>query len=206
MMRALLFGQALVCIAAVAAAAPPVRIPETSARYRLALEREAVAQFGLDAPVSLLASQIHAESTWEPTAQSEYASGLSQFTLPTATWLPTVCPEVGAPDPWDAAWSLRAIACYDAWLYKRVDNAATDCDRWAFTLSSYNGGQGWLARDRARASAKGADAARWFGHVEAHSPRGAMYMAENRSYVARILLRFQPAYIAAGWPGERVCP
>ncbi len=205
-MRRLFAGIVLACVAAAVAAAPAVRIPETSARYRLALEREAIAQFGVDAPVSLLAGQIHAESTWEPTAQSEYAAGLSQFTPPTARWLPTVCPEVGAPDPWDAGWSLRAIACYDAWLYRRVDNAATECDRWAFTLSSYNGGQGWLARDRARASAKGADAARWFGHVEHHSPRGAAAFVENRGYVTRILLRFQPAYIAAGWPGEAPCP
>lgn len=205
-MRGLFVGLWLACAAAIAAAAPPVRIPETSARYRLALEREAVANFGLDAPVSLLAAQIHAESTWEPTAQSAYADGLSQFTPPTARWLPTICPSVGAPDPWDAAWSLRAIACYDAWLYKRVGNAATVCDRWAFTMSSYNGGQGWLARDRARASATGADAARWFGHVERYSTRSAAAFAENRGYVARILLRFQPAYIAAGWPGDRVCP
>lgn len=40
----LLVGLALACVAV--AATPPVRIPETSARYRLALEREAVAQFG----------------------------------------------------------------------------------------------------------------------------------------------------------------
>lgn len=191
---------------AAAVRSPPVRIPEASLRYRLALEREVIGYFGLDAPVSLVAGQIHAESTWEPTARSAYAEGLGQFTPPTARWLPTVCPEIGEPDPWDAAWSLRAVACYDAWLFERMPAAATVCDRWAFTLSSYNGGQAWLTRDRARASAKGADPARWFGHVERHSPRSAAAMAENRSYVTRILLRLQPAYIAAGWPGEAPCP
>lgn len=179
---------------------------QSSTRFRLSLEREAVAQFGLDAPVARLAAQIHAESAWEPTAQSPYAQGLAQFTPPTAQWLPTVCPSVGEPDPWDPAWSLRAIACYDAWLYERVPESASECERWAFVLSSYNGGLRWLMRDRIRASAKGADPARWFSHVERHSTRSPAAMAENRGYVARILKRLEPAYIAAGWPGEVACP
>ena len=77
---------------------------------------------------------------------------------------------------------------------------------WAFTLSAYNGGLGWISRDKNRASASGADPARWFGHVEAHSARAGWAFRENRTYVQRILLRLEPAYIAAGWPGEAVCP
>lgn len=187
-----------------AASAP--RIPEMSTRYRLALEREAVAQFGLDAPVARLAAQIHAESAWQSNAQSPYAQGLAQFTPPTAQWLPTVCPSVGEPDPWDPAWSLRAIACYDAWLHARVPAAASACERWAFVLSSYNGGLRWLIRDRVQASAKGADPAHWFGHVERQNAgRSAAAFAENRGYVVKILRYLEPAYIAAGWPGEAVC-
>ena len=186
------------------AAEPSVRIPHASALYRLQLERVVGQQFGLDAPVARLAAQIHQESHWRPDVASKYAQGLAQFTPPTAKWLPNVCPGVGPPDPWDADWSLRAIACYDKWLYDRV-TAASECDRWSFTLSAYNGGLGWVRRDQARASAGGADPARWFGHTDAHSARAGWAFRENRSYVARILHLIEPAYSAAGWPGAAAC-
>ena len=189
----------------VAARAPSIAIPQASARYRLALEREAAARFGLDAPVARLAGQIHLESAWRPNAESAYAQGLSQFTPDTAAWLPGVCPDIGPPDTWDANWSLRAIACYDHYLYANV-SGATECDRWAFTLSSYNGGLGWLNRDRTRASATGADPARWFGNVALSSARASWARAENRAYVRRILLELEPVYIDAGWSGVAVCP
>jgi soluble lytic murein transglycosylase-like protein len=188
------------------AQAATVAIPEQSARYRIALEREAAARFGLSAPVARLAAQIHQESAWKPTAASPFAQGLAQFTPSTAAWLPDVCPEVGPPDVWDAGWSIRAIACYDAWLHANVIGAATACDRWAFTLSSYNGGLGWLNRDRARASSNGLDPARWFDHVETTSARANWARVENRDYVRRILLKLEPAYLAAGWSGQAVCP
>ncbi len=195
--------------AAAATAATPasVVIPQRSARYRIALEREAGARFGLDAPTARLAAQIHQESHWRPDAASKYARGLSQFTPSTASWLPAVCPEVGPADVWDPDWSLRAIACYDHYLYANV-TGASECDRWAFALSAYNGGLGWVGRDRTRASATGADPARWFGHVEfaADPERAAANIRENRGYVQRILLLLEPAYIAAGWPGKAVCP
>lgn len=181
-----------------------IAIPQASARYRIALEREAAAQFGLSAPVARLAAQIHQESAWRPNAASPYAQGLAQFTPATAAWLPDVCPGVGPPDVWDAHWSLRAIACYDAYLHARV-TAASACDRWSFTLSAYNGGLGWLNRDRNRASSTGLDPARWFGHVETTSARAQWARVENRDYVRRVLLLLEPAYLAAGWPGQAVC-
>lgn len=204
---ALTLGLAFITPAAATSAtqAAAITIPERSARYRIALEREAGTRFGLDAPVARLAAQIHQESAWRPDAASKYAHGLTQFTPATAAWLPDVCPDVGSPDVWDPDWSLRAIACYDHYLYANV-TGASECDRWGFALSAYNGGLGWVNRDRTRASATGADAARWFGHVELHSARAKWARAENRDYVRRILLLLEPAYIAAGWPGEAVCP
>lgn len=182
-----------------------VRVPEASVRYRLALEREAGANFGIAAPAARIAAQIHQESGWRVDAESVYAQGLAQFTPATAKWLPSVCPSVGAPDPWDARWSIRAIACYDAWLYERV-RGATECDRWAFTLSAYNGGLGWVARDQALAVINGANPLRWFGHVEKWSPRAQWARDENRGYPRRILLLLEPAYVRAGWPGSVACP
>lgn len=187
------------------AGAATIRIPESSALHRLQLEREAAARFGLDAPVALIAAQIHQESRWKPTARSKYAEGLAQFTAPTARWLPTVCPEIGAPDPWDATWSLRAIVCYDHHLLARASYAATGCDRWAFALSGYNGGEVMLRRERKLAADSGGDASRWFDQVERFRVRAQWAWDENRGYVTRILRTLEPVYLAAGWPGSATC-
>jgi len=194
-------GLVLLVIAGSVASAAEVPIPDASVRYRLQLERAAGEQWGVQAPVARLAAQIHQESHWNPSARSPYAQGLSQFTPSTAAWLPTVCPSVGPADPWDAGWSIRAVVCYDAWLHDRVSGAATACDRWAMTLSAYNGGE--AARNRERAAAD--DPSRWFGQVEQQRSRSVAAWRENRGYVRRVLLTLEPAYLAAGWPGARVC-
>lgn len=183
-----------------AAHAGEVRIPSESVRYRLQLERIAGERWGLDAPVARVAAQLQQESGWDPSARSIYAQGLAQFTPKTAQWLPEVCPQVGPPDPWDAGWSLRAVVCYDAWLLQRAPGA-TACDRWAMTLSAYNGGE--RMRDRERSLA--ADATRWFGHTEQQRVRSPAAWRENRGYVQRILRVLEPAYLEAGWPGRAVC-
>lgn len=199
----LLLGVSLLCMDHARAA--DVRIPADSVRYRLQLERAAGMRFGIDAPVARLAAQLHQESGWNPSARSAYALGLSQFTPATAAWLPAICPDIGQPDPWDAGWSIRAVACYDAWLYGRA-RGATPCDRWAMTLSAYNGGES--ARDREiRLAYQARDAPPvWFGLVARYRSRSDAAWRENRKYVRRILLELEPAYLAADWPGTRVCP
>ncbi|HEY4145184.1 transglycosylase SLT domain-containing protein [Pinirhizobacter sp.] len=181
-----------------------VRIPSDSVRYRMQLERAAGERFGIDAPVARLAGQLHQESGWNPSARSAYAQGLAQFTPPTAAWIPEICPDLGDPDPWDSAWSLRAIACYDHWLHERA-TGATECDRWAMTLSAYNGGEGARDRERRKAYEARDDPLRWFGQVERYQSRGAAAWRENRTYVRRILLTLEPAYASAGWPGKVAC-
>jgi len=42
--------------------------------------------------------------------------------------------------------------------------------------------------------------------VEAYRVRAAWAHRENTAYPRRILLRLEPAYLAAGWTGEAVCP
>jgi soluble lytic murein transglycosylase-like protein len=199
---------AAACSSAAQAATPGaqrVAIPEASVRYRAALHREAAQRFGLAAPVARLAAQLHQESGWRPDARSPFAEGLAQFTPATAEWIAGAFPRELAPaDTWDPAWSIRALVIYDAWLLARV-RGATDCDRWAKTLAAYNGGLGWIARDERLAVSRGADAARWFGHVEHHTARAAWAAKENRGYPRRILLVLEPAYIRAGWPGSLVC-
>ncbi len=182
-----------------------IAIPSASYLYRLKLVREVVHRFADDRPVARIAAQMHQESLWRADARSRYANGLAQFTPATAEWLPTICPEIGAPDPWSPTWSVRAAVCYDAWLHARVNDAATDCDRWAMTLAGYNGGERWRQRDQGLARAAGADPAVWFGSVENYSARAAWAIRENRAYVRRILRTLEPVYIAAGWPGQAVC-
>lgn len=182
-----------------------VSIPDASVRYRMQLERAAGEQWGINAPVARVAAQLHQESSWNPAARSPYAQGLAQFTPRTAAWIPQICPSIGAPDPWDPTWSIHAAICYDGWLLDRAPGT-TACDRWAMTLSAYNGGES--ARDRERAAAYEArdDPQRWFGQVERHRSRSVAAWSENRTYVRRILLLLEPAYIEAGWPGSRACP
>ncbi|MBL8260915.1 MAG: transglycosylase SLT domain-containing protein [Xanthomonadaceae bacterium] len=188
-----------------------VRVPEHAVTYRLRIEREAARNFGLDgdAVVARMAAQIHQESGWRANAASPYAYGLTQFTPATARWLPTVCPEVGEPDVWDASWAIRAQSCYMAWLHRRVGRIGVqpidDCTRWNFALRGYNGGEGWLTRERRLALNAGANPNAW-REVEGFRSRAGWAHKENTHYPRVILLRLEPAYIAAGWPGDQVCP
>lgn len=186
--------------------AAEVRIPEQSAGYRFRVEHCSAEYFGIKASPARLAAQLHQESLWQPSAQSAFAHGLAQFVPATAKWLPEVCPELGFFDPWDANQSICAAACYGKWLDRRVPKARGACDRAAFVLSAYNGGLTWLQRDVRLAESQGADPTSWFGSVDQHSRRATWAIRENRSYVERILLRLEPAYIKAGWEGTVACP
>lgn len=180
-----------------------VQIPRAALQYRNQLVREARAVWGLDAPVAVFAAQIHTESWWRNNTVSHVgAQGLAQFMPATAKWLPTVAPETGRPAPFNPAWSLRACVTYDRWLWERVPGH-DDRERMAFTLSAYNGGLGWVDRDRKKARGLGLDDRVWFGSVEnVNAGRGKAAFRENRNYPRLILNERQYAYIKAGWgPG-----
>ena len=183
--------------------AAEITIPRAAEAHRATLVRAAHASWGLDAPVSVFAAQVHTESWWRNDTVSHVgAQGLAQFMPATARWLPSVAPETGRPAPFNPGWSLRALCVYDKWLWDRT-NGADAFERMAFTLSAYNGGLGWVNRDKAKARRQGADASRWFGAVETvNAGRSAAAWQENRQYPRRILKDRQYAYIKAGWgPG-----
>jgi len=93
---------------------------------------------------------------------------------------------------------------YDYELYNQ-NQAGSTCDRWALTLAAYNGGQGWVNRDRKLALAKGADGLAWFDHIERFNVgRSVSNFTENRNYPRAILLRWEPLYVANNW-GNGVC-
>jgi len=196
-------GWTSVCLGALAqafafaAAAAP---PQAAAPYRADLVRSARAVWGLNAPIATFAAQVHQESAWNPRAVSRVgAAGLAQFMPQTSSWMARIDPALAANEPFNPAWSLRALASYDLWLHERVQ-ARSACDRMAFVLSSYNGGLGWVNRDKALAAKQGLDPLAWFGAVErVNAGRAAAHWQENRDYPRRILLRHESVYVAAGW-------
>ena len=194
-------------LAAGSAHAGETAIPRAALQYRGQLIREARAVWGMEAPVAIFAAQIHTESNWRNDVTSfAGAQGLAQFMPSTAAWLPSVAPETGTPAPFNPAWSLRACVTYDKWLYDRLRTmraaSLAVCERMAFTLSGYNGGIGWVGKDRALAARTGRNPDRWFGNVEdVNAGRNKSAIRENRRYVTLIFQR-QSAYVAAGWgPG-----
>ena len=183
--------------------AAEVTIPRAAVQYRAELVRSARVVWGLEAPIAVFAAQVHTESWWRnDTVSAVGAQGLAQFMPATARWLPKVAPETGKPAPFNPGWSLRALYTYDKWLWDRTDGA-TAFERMAFTLSAYNGGQGWVNRDKRLARQRGLNPARWFGAVETvNAGRSAAAWKENRQYPRRILKERQSAYVKAGWgPG-----
>lgn len=174
-------------------------VPQQAQQHRGLLTREARAQWGMDAPIATFAAQIHQESAWRDDAVSPAgAQGLAQFMPSTARWLPSAAPETGEPLPFSPSWAIRAMVTYDRWLWKRI-HAASDCDRWAMTLSAYNGGLGWLQRDQALAESVALNPRIWTHVSLVNSGRSAANFRENRTYPTRILYKLTDLYRAAGW-------
>lgn len=186
------------CSLAHAEQTPPI----AAQRYQRDLIRTARYVWGMRAPIAVLAAQVHQESGWDPSARSAYASGLAQFTPATARDITRRhVHDLAQANPLDPRWALMALCHYDREIWLTMAFTATDADRWAFTLSAYNGGPGWVARDRAAARAKGLDPARWWGQTErVNAGRAFQFWAENRDYPRKILITRQPLYRSWG-PG-----
>lgn len=182
-------------------------IPTDAKRYQRTLIRTSHALWGLDAPVATFAGQIHQESRWRVNARSPVgAEGLAQFMPATSDWFAELYPShLGDRQPYNPGWALRAMVLYDKWLHARIQ-AACPCEKWAMVLSAYNGGLGWVYRDKRLASSKGLDPLVWFDSVErVNAGRSTANWKENRGYPRKILLRWEPLYERAAW-GNGVCP
>lgn len=187
-------------------AAEPIHVP---ARWKITLANAGLRTFGLDAPLARFAAQVHAESSWRPTAESPYAVGLAQFTPATAEWMADLYPHLRPAAPWDPEWSLRALVAYNHWLHERMGSFARPADRWAATLAGYVGGPGWVYREQRVAAAAGDPADRWWRGVARHCLRADWACRDSRAYPDKILCRLEPAYARAGWRGqplEGACP
>lgn len=175
--------------------------PNQAAQYQRTLTRESYAVWGLNAPIPVFAAQIHQESQWKTTALSPVgAQGLAQFMPKTADWISLLYPELADNQPYNPDWALRALVRYNRYNYEQI-NARTECDRMAFMLSAYNGGLGWVQRDKRKAKAQGLDPLIYWQNVElVNSGRSRANFAENRGYPKRIIYRWQPLYINWGIP------
>lgn len=182
------------------------QIPSGATKYKRDLIRNARLEWGLDAPISTFAAQIHQESTWNPDAKSPVgASGMAQFMPATSEWISGLYSQLATNEPLNPAWAIRALVVYDKHLYDAVPPAATHCDQMAFTLSSYNGGLGWLNRDVALAADRKLMFNKWWENVErVNAGRANWAISENRGYVRRILLDLEKRYNDAGW-GMKSC-
>lgn len=173
-------------------------IPRECLKYRRDLVRNAREVFGMDAPVATLAAQMRQESGCRADAKSAYASGLTQFTPDTSTWISGLYPELAGGVPLNPSWALRAQARYMDRLVDRA-NGATACDAWWFGLWGYNGGEGWVQRDKRMAAAAGADPRRHVAVEPFNAGRAPAMFRENRGYPVAIIGRWQPLFVAAGW-------
>ena len=191
------------------------QVPPEAARYRAELTRAAHSQWGLNAPVAVLAAQVHQESSWKSQAVSRVgARGLAQFMPGTSAWW---CDRTGtrAADclPNNPTWALRALVGYDKYLHGLTPARYSERDRMWVTLRGYNGGLGhWQAEARiAEAALRRAETLLQAQRGETEPSRAAIdaacgrarrhisHCAENLGYPHRIMNVLQPRY--ASWGG-----
>lgn len=189
----------LVCTSVLTCVSTAIYAADPALPYRSTLIREAQAVYGLQAPVPLFAGQIRQESGWRAGVTAwDGGMGLAQFMGTTAQMISRAYPELGAPDPYDPRWAIRALVRYDGWLYARV-KGATPCDRWAAALKGYNAGLGYVQRAQRQSSTP----LLWFGHTElVNAGQSAKNFEYSRLYPHWIIYKHQPLYTS--W-GPRTC-
>lgn len=173
------------------------QIPARAYQYRTVMRAEIQRVWGLHLPEDIFAvsaGTIHQESAWNPRAESAYARGLTQFTPATFADMRRIDPTISA-DIWNPQAALRAMAVYHKKLWGTLSTVPEqNLNRWAFVLSSYNGGLGWIRKDQKLCTAP-CNPLLWFGNVETkNSGRAAVFFKENRGYPDKILNRWVPLY------------
>lgn len=193
--------------------APRSSLPDAAWQHQRLLIRSSLADFGTDQYTAAFAAQVAQESAWRGSARSKYADGWAQFTPDTAEWVSsTFARDLGIARPLEANWALPAMVRYMAWIFNRIEHVEPLCDHWSMALSGYNGGPGWVERDRnlcrlvEHRPGGNCNSNRWWGHVENTSTRAEGAFVENREYPRRILFHHLPRYLAAGYRGENICP
>lgn len=186
--------------------------PQKADQYKRALIGEARHAFGLKAPISSFAAQIHQESFWTAHAESRVgAQGMAQFMPGTAKWIVRLYPELWPAHPYSPRWAIRAMVRYDRHLWDVVwrqheIKPVDDCHTFAMVLSSYNGGSGWLDKRRKRSEHPGLcfDVGHRRGSCSINPGIKPSNQKENAGYSYRILKELEPRYLVHGW-GRASC-
>lgn len=104
----------------------------------------------------------------------------------------------GSVEPFNPVWSIRAGVWYDRWLYERVRTFDSECDRWQFAFSGYNGGLGYVYKRQKRSGEPGNYAVTSVINPGIQTAN----QRENQEYAPRIVFKHQPKF--ADW-GRQVC-
>lgn len=180
---------------AVIAISGSARAADLCDQYRATLTREAQAVYGIGAPIPALAAQMRQESGCRADVTAwDNGRGLAQFMDPTARQVVKSFPDLGAPDPYNPKWALRAMVRYNYWLHERV-RGENPCERWGATFKSYNAGLGYVQRAQRASPAPGI----WFNLTEnINAGQSDSNFAYSRRYPHLILFKHQPIYAAWG--------
>lgn len=178
------------------------QVPANAAKYKKQAIAEYRAVFGLNGPVAALAAQVEAESAWNEKATSRVgARGMTQFMGGTAADIQKkYAKQFLGVSQYSPLWSFRAQALYMRDLRAAI-KADNECERFAFALSAYNGGLGYVYRRQKKSTKPGV----CLGATCSINP-GILpsNQTENETYPAKILSRFEVRYIAALW-GAGIC-
>ena len=136
-----------------------------------------------------LYGQVQQESAWNCDAVSRVgATGCSQF-MP-GTWgdvAPSTDPSCAGIPPTNPPCAFRGQIAYMIQVRRWVGSWASEIDLIAASLAGYNGGAGWIRRERRQCEQDPrCSPSRWWGHVERHCIRSTANCRENREYPVRI--------------------
>ena len=172
------------------------QIPRAAEGYKRQFTAIARSEWGLNAPVATLAGQIAQESGFDCNAVSRVgARGCGQVMPATADWLGQINPLLKGGDLSSPQWSFRAQAYYMRWIHARM-SGANDCERMAFALQGYNSGTGWVNKRK-----KLSPTPLVCLHATCDINPGvlAANQKEASEYPVRILKRWEPRFVVAGW-------
>jgi len=177
------------------------QVPSDAWQHRNDMLHSAWRTHGPDAPVAMLAAQIHQESGWNCNAVSwAGAKGCAQFTDATAKGMATQFPQDCQPaNQFNEKWSWR---CRDLLMNQLKTKPMTiaslsECDDWAFRLRGYNGSPRWTYRDRSLAEMAGDNPDNWVVVQPYNSGRKKSAWVENTEYPVRIF-RLEERYTSWG--------
>jgi soluble lytic murein transglycosylase-like protein len=167
-----------------------------AATYREEIETY-TAQYLPNVSSGLIAGQIHQESKWNKEAVSRSgAGGLLQVMPATARDIAISC-QIPGFDRFNPQHALKGGICYDAQVRKWVGTFSSRTDQNMAMLAAYNGGAGYIIKQRRAAVAAGLDKGVWKNVVKwCGLYRSRPSCDENNGYAPSIM-KWQKLYFSS---------